>query len=242
MQAQRGSIRLRLLITWALALGLAAFCLAAAQSPQSQASPVSVVNIGGHRYLTGDLEALGSRFVKTTSIRFVLAAISRCQGVQLRGFVSTSGVGITAYLPTSLAGCIGTSGGGPGGAGPCVQGFKTPRYPDPTGVAGVTTQIRYYVMFAGSGSTVCRDVSTQVPGGVWARTGASVPGLPAGSVALVKCQLPTSKGIYDYLASYTSGLPASKSTYWLHDYYFKTGVTGRLAGVPACSGFNVFSP
>jgi hypothetical protein len=224
-------------------VGLVACSFAAAQPQQSQASPVSVVNIGGHRYLTGDLKVLGSRFVKTTSIRFVLAAISQCRGVQVRGFVSTSGFGITASMPTSLAGCIETSGGGPGGGGPCVQGFKTPQIPDPTGVAGVPAPTtRHYVMFAGSGSTVCRDISTQVPGGVWAQTGISVPGLPAGSVALVKCQLPTAEGIYDYLASYTPSLPASKSTYWFDDYYFDTGVTGRLAGVPACSGFNVFSP
>jgi hypothetical protein len=243
MDAQRVSDGRRLLVKQGLALGLVAVCLASAQPHQSKASPLSVVNIGGRNYLTGDLKLLASRLVKTTSIRFVLTAISRCRGVQVRGFVSTSGFGLTAYLPTSLAGCVETPRGGPGGGGPCVQGFKTPQFPDPTGVAGVTGRpARHYVMFAASGSTVCQDISTQVPGGVWARTGTSVPGLPAGSVALVKCQLPTSEGLYDYLAPTATALPASKPTYWIHDYYFESGATRRLAGVPACSGFDVFPP
>jgi hypothetical protein len=200
---------------------------------------VSVVTIGGRHYVTGNVVSLASRLVNTTDIRFVLSAIQSCRGFQVRVFVSTSGVGITAYVPLSFTGCFGTTGGGPGGqvGGPCLQAFQTPQVPDPTGVAGIPGgQTRYYVLFAGTNSTVCADISTQVPGGVWARTTASVPGLPAGSVALVKCQFPSREGLFDYLAPPKSSLPASKPTYWLNDYYFDSGATNRLTGVPACYG------
>jgi len=210
--------------------------------PRAEASPLSFVTIGGRHYLTGNVLSLANRLVKTTDMRFVLDAIEQCRGVQVRGFVSTAGFGLTAYLPASISGCIETANGGPGGGvgGPCLQGFETPEFPDPTGVAGLPGgERRYYVMFAASNATVCQDISTQVPGGVWAATTATIPGLPAGSVTLVKCQLYASGTIWDYLAPPASSLPASKSTYWLNDYYFDTGVNGRLAGVPSCSGVSV---
>lgn len=232
-------IALRLAIRRGVLLGLVIASLVGVLPQTAQASPLSFVNIGGRHYLTGNVEALANRLVKTTDIRFVLAAVERCRGIQVRGFVSTGGVGLTAYLPASLSGCVETPNGGPGGGvgGPCLQGFATPRIPDPTGVAHLpATPLRYYVMFAGTGSTVCEDISTQVPGGVWAQTTTPISGLPAGSVALVKCQASTSNGLLDYLAQWTSSLPASKMTYWINDYYFATGATQRLTGVPACYG------
>ncbi|HEY2715973.1 MAG TPA: hypothetical protein VGI73_07120 [Solirubrobacterales bacterium] len=211
----------------------------------AKASPLSVVNIGGRTYLTGNLATLANRLVKTPAMRFILVAVEQCRGAQVRGFVGRSGVGLTAYFPLSIAGCFESPNGGPGGGpgGPCLQGFETPLSPDPTGVAGLPGgQPRSYVMFAGSSARVCEDISTQVPGGVWARTGASIPGLPAGSLALVKCQLATASALWDYLGQPTQTLPASKATYWLNDYYFQSGSTERLAGVPSCLGVEVALP
>lgn len=226
-----------------LLLALAAACPLVTAPATASASPITVVNIGGRHYVAGDLPSLAGRFVKTPAIRFILAAVGRCRGARLEGFVGTKGVGLTATMPLSIAGCVSTPNGGPGGYGPCLQGYTTPQNPDPTGVAGLTgAPVPYYVMFAGSSAIVCEDVSTQVPGGVWARTGASIPGLPAGSLALVKCQLYSQGYLWDYLAQWTQSLPASKATYWLNDYYFESGATARLAGVPACTGYQVNLP
>jgi hypothetical protein len=224
---------------------LLAACLSGLLGQSASASTVSVVSIGGRHYLTGNLQALGRKLVKTTAMRYVLDLVEQCRGVQVHGFVSSGGFGLTASVPLSSPGCLETPNGGPGGSvgGPCLQGFETPYEPDPTGISGLPGgEPRYYVMFAGTSSTVCADISTQVPGGVWGRTAAAVPGLPAGSTELVKCQLNTPNGLADYLGQRTSSLPASKSTYWIYDSYFETNSTARLAGVPECSGVDVALP
>jgi hypothetical protein len=188
---------------------------------------------------------LANRLVKTPAMRFIMVVVEQCPGVQLRGFIGRNGFGLTASFPLSYSGCLETPYGGPGESleGPCVQGFDTPLIPDPTGAAGLPGgRPRYHVMFAGTSAKVCEDISTQVPGGVWARTGASIPGLPAGSLALVKCQLNTTSGLWDYLGQPTRTLPASKATWWLDDDYFQSGSTETLAGVPSCLGVNVEAP
>lgn len=224
--------------------GLVAACLIVALPVRADASPVSLVNIGGRHYVTGNVATLANRLVRTTDLSIVLLALERCRGLQGRVFVSTSGqgIGLTAYGPLNLAGCVQTPNGGPGGGvgGPCLQSFRTPEYPDPVGAAGLPGgEPRYFVAFAGTRATVCEDISTQVPGGVYARTTATIPGLPAGSVLPVKCQFTAANGLFDYLAPPAKSLPSSKATYLINDYYFETGVTGALEGVPACFGVSL---
>jgi hypothetical protein len=226
-------------------IGLVAASLAWALPQTVSASPLGFVTIGGRHYATGNVKTLASRLARTTDFGYVLAVIARCRSIQSQVFAGSSGVGLTAYLTLSSDFCLSSPNGGPEGGGPlggpCLQVFKTPEDPDPQGAKGLLGgEPRSYVLFAGTGATVCQDISTQVPGGVWARTGASVPGLPAGSVALVKCQAETSGGLTDYLAPPASSLPHSKPTYWLNDYYFESGTTaGRLPGVPSCYGVDI---
>lgn len=200
---------------------------------------VETVTIGGTRYWTGDLVSLGRRLSRGTAIRYVLSAISACRGAAAFGFVSISNrqFGVVAWIPASAAGCIGVSGGGPQSAGgTCLQGFSTPAYPDPTGVAGIPGPVpRHYVLFAGTGGTICQDISTQVPGGVWARTTASISGLAAGSRVLIKCQYSSRGALADYVTGYRPKLPASKPTFAIFDAHVATGAT-RLRNVPSCFG------
>jgi len=186
-----------------------------------------VVTIAGSRYLYGNLTRIGASLVRTPSIRLALRIINACPRAKAYGFISTrgSGAGVVAWMPTNPLECFGTTGGGPS-IDPCLQSFRT------------RTSPRYYALIAATGRQTCADLSTQAPGGVSARTTRGVPGLPAQSNIVVKCQIWRSQGLMDYVAPYRNSLPASKPAFWIHDYYVATGVDERLAGVPTCWGVN----
>lgn len=200
----------------------------AAFGARAQQLRLPVVQIADSRYWYGNLGRIGANLIRTPSVRTVLRIINLCRTARAYGFVATRGrgAGVVAWMPEDPRECFGTTGGGPSGD-PCLQAFRTPARP------------RYYVFIAATGRQVCADLSTQAPGGVTAQTTRGVPGLRAGSVIRVKCQVWTAKGLLDYVASYSSSLPASKRAYWIYDYYVATGVDGRLAGVPTCWGVDL---
>jgi hypothetical protein len=111
--------------------------------------------------------------------------------------------------------------------------MRTP-YPDPYGLSGLSF-VRNYVLIAATSDTTCRDLSTQLPGGIWARTTRTFNGLAGGSLTVIKCQTQTTQGLWDFVAPYTSRLPASKYGVWIPDRYVDTHVA-RWSGVPSCYG------
>jgi hypothetical protein len=219
-------------------------------APSPTLLPVKKVQIGTTVYRAGDVQTLLGSFVRTGSINTVLRVVRLCKSASSWAFVSIQNRqgGIVAWMPNNPIQCLGVTGGGPGAGGggpsnsPCLQAYRTPADQDPGGVHGQHgTAGRYYVFIAGTGGTICADLTTQVPGGVWGRTTAAVPGLPARSVIPIKCQewRTDSFGkvrLVDYLAPLTSSLPANKSTFRLYDDYVETGIVNRLANVPSCSG------
>jgi hypothetical protein len=201
------------------------------------------IKIGKTEYYAGDLLSMASRMTKVTrnpAVKIALTAINLCKGngVNAFGFASLSGKsgGVVAWAPADLSGCIGTSGGGPGGEifSPCFEGYRTPENQDPTGVSGGRTSGRSFVLIAGTSTQTCADLSTQAPGGVWGTTGLPVPGLPAQSVVVVKCQRMSGNVLLDLVAPYSNSLPAPKNTYWIDDSFVWTEYVQAIDGVPTC--------
>jgi hypothetical protein len=199
------------------------------------------VRIGGTSYFAGDIAKIAGYVSRTSAVKYVLNVASQCKAARAFFFASTAGGGAVAWLPTNLTACLGVVGGGPGAApafSPCAQAFNTPVDQDPRrlvsgrGIVGT----RFYVVIAGTSERVCRDLSTQVPGGIWTRARVSFPGLSAGSAALIKCQGPTSGGLADELATYSATLPSPKAPWWVYDRSVVSGY--RWRGVPACGGGN----
>src|SRR3954452_14896710 len=95
----------------------------AAFTPQANAQ-VRAGTIGGTSYVAGDVPSLAGRIAKTPAVKLVLAAIKACPQAHAYAFVSTRGAGLVAWVPDSVFGCFGTSGGGPLSS-PCLQGFHT---------------------------------------------------------------------------------------------------------------------
>jgi hypothetical protein len=214
---------------------LVTVCLALGGSEGAVAqSSFGSVTIGNSAYLTGSVLEIASRIPRTTAVRFALTAIRSCQSARAYGFVSTQRVagGVVGWVPANLSGCFGVAGGGPGSSA-CLRAYRTPRQPDPTGVSGGRSLPSYYVLFAATSPQTCADLSTQVPGGVWARLSVAAGGLSRGSVIVVKCQRNTTGGLFDYVAPYSTALPASKRAFWVADRNVATG-GDRLPGVPTC--------
>jgi hypothetical protein len=209
-------------------------CLAgsAPAAARSQQLPVGTVNIAGGTYAWFDGLAFARRYAGAPWLRTVLSVVRACPNVKLHGFISlTRGAGVVGRAPTSLSGCLPVLGGGP--ANGCFQAMRTP-YPDPYGLSGLALT-RSYVLIAATSDTTCRDLSTQVPGGIWARTNTTFNGLAAGSVRVIKCQLWDGRRWWDFLAPYSSSLPASKrSAIWIPDQYVNTHVSWWRT-VPSCS-------
>jgi hypothetical protein len=235
-------IRLALVILAIACLPVASFAGTTRAFNHNSSAHMSIFGVGAIRinetwYVTGDVKKIGSYVARTGSVKYILKLANLCRGANAYFFASKKGGGVVAWLPTKLSGCFdvaGRSAGGPSGS-PCVQAFTTPAQQDPTravsqyGVAGST----YRVLIAATSDFVCRDLSTQIPGGVWARTRIALTGLAAGSALLIKCQKQTARGVVDYLAPPTA-IPGSKPAWWVYDQYVAGGY--RFAGVPSCYG------
>jgi hypothetical protein len=215
----------------AVTLGLAGTATATTNRPQQL--PVGTVNIAGGTYAWFDGLAFARRYAGTPWLRTVLSVVRACPNVKLHGFISfTRGAGVVGRAPTSLSGCLPVVGGGPGASG-CFQAMRTP-YPDPYGLSGLALG-RSYVLIAATSDKTCRDLSTQVPGGIWATTNTTYNGLAAGSLRVIKCQEWDGQRWWDFVAPYSSRLPASKrSAMWIPDDYVNTHVS-RWRNVPSCS-------
>ena len=143
----------------AVALLLAA-CLSGVLGQSASASTVSVVSIGGRHYLTGNLQALGRKLVKTTAMRYVLDLVEQCRGVQVHGFVSSGGFGSpppcrwaspgASRRPTAVR--VGPS------AGPASRASRRRTNLTPPGYPACRANRSYYVIFAGTSSTVFADI------------------------------------------------------------------------------------
>jgi hypothetical protein len=207
--------------------------MAAAAPTKPQQLPAGTVNIAGGTYFWFDGLAFARRYAGTPWLRSVLSVVRLCPNVKLHGFFSfTRGAGVVGRAPRDLSGCRPVVGGGAGASG-CLQAMRTP-YPDPYGLSGLRLT-RTFVLIAATSDKTCRDLSTQVPGGIWATTNASFNGLPAGSLTVIKCQERTTQGWWDFVAPYSSKLPASKrSAVWIPDRYMNTQYS-RWNGVPLCS-------
>jgi hypothetical protein len=209
-------------------------------SPSARAAalwPVKVVTVNGTAYAAGDVVTFAQRITKTTSIRIVLNLIKACRNAGAWGFISSRGAGIVAWAPTRLGRCWGPMGGGPAFS-PCLQGFTTPATPDPLGL-GRGGFPQYRVLIAATNTATCADMSTQVPGGVWGRTGVAFRGYPAGSPMMVTCQYTDAQGyLRDYVATGVQTVPRSRAALWFYDAYFETG-GDRMDGVPGCSGLSM---
>jgi hypothetical protein len=196
---------------------------------------VKRITIGNASYLAGSVPAVVGGIVKTPSVKTVLALIRACPRAQSWGFVSTRGAGVVAWVPDSIFRCFGVTGGGPLNS-PCLQKFHTPLRPNPTRIPGVPASIRYFVLIAATSTATCADLSTQVPGGVWARTTATVGSVPRGTLEVVKCQVATTSGLVDFVAPFSRSLPVSKpGAFAIFDRFVGTGAD-RLDGVPRCNG------
>lgn len=196
--------------------------------------PARYLTINNTKYLAGNVPSLIQRVVRNPSAQLAFRLISQCRSARLWAFISTRGSGIVGWVPENIWQCVGTAGGGPSSPSWCFQAFHTPAVQDPAGVRGPPAwSPRYYVLIAGTGPATCSDLSTQVPGGVWGRTTATVGGLPVGTNILIKCQRWAPQGLVDYVAPAT-GLPSSKHAYWMWDANMYTGTNQRLDGVPQC--------
>jgi hypothetical protein len=223
----------KLIAVLGLALILIAFASPASAAPRSSQLPLGRVTIAGGTYWWANGVTFARLYARSTPLRIVLSAVRNCRKIGFYGFISTSrGAGVVGWAPTSLRGCLPVIGGGPGFAG-CLQAMRTP-YPDPYGLSGLSFG-RRYVLIAATSATTCRDLSTQIPGGIWANTTQAFNGLPGGSLTVIKCQAQAADGLWDFVAPYTNRLPASKYGVWIPDQYVATNVA-RWAGVPSCWG------
>jgi hypothetical protein len=183
----------------------------------------------------GALQAISR--IPNPTVKTITTLISRCKAVKAFGFATTNpvDVGVVAWLPTNPLSCWtggGVTGGGPTGGGPvprdpCLQGFRTP-------------DRQTFVVFAGTSSRICPQLSTQVPGGWTAQTNRPLQGLPQGTKFVIKCQAyDARKNLLDYVATFAPRLPAPKNPFWIYDAYVDTGGRSTLPGVPGCTGAHV---
>jgi hypothetical protein len=193
--------------------------------------PFGYVNIYGGSYAWFDGLTFARKYANVGAFRVALSAVRLCPGVKLYGYVGSRGAGIVGRSPSNLQGCLAVQGGGPSAG--CAQAKLTP-YPDPYGLSGLSLSRSYVLLIATSDST-CRDLSTQLPGGIWASINrASSTGVPAGSVRVIKCQQWDGQEWWDFMAPYSSKLPASKRTaFWIRDRYVNTRYA-RWNGIPTC--------
>jgi hypothetical protein len=165
-----------------VACGVLALLVTASGTANPAAGPVSAatpslstrqaqkIKIGNSSYLTIPVTR-ALRLVKSPYARFVASAISLCRGAGAHGFLALNGaaVGVVAWVPTTLTGCFEVAGGGPGRWQPCVQFYRT-------------ADGKYFVLYVGTNQRICADLSTQVPGGVEARTNTALSS-PIGDLA-----------------------------------------------------------
>lgn len=184
---------------------------------------VQTIMIGGTRYaVINAVTAAG--YIPNPTVRRIDTLIKACPAVHAFGFfASPSEVGVVVWLPSNVLNCWTTSvsGGGPGSGGNpgCLQGYRS---------ADRTS----FILFAGTNSRVCPNVSTQVPGGLIIRGGSY-------SGWRVKCYARNAHGqLLDYIAPYSATLPASKSAGYILDT--QAGGSGApRAGVPSCFGVRI---
>jgi hypothetical protein len=160
-------------------------------------------------------------YIPNPTVHKLDTLVKACPAARAYGFyASATEVGFVAWVPRNLLNCwtSSVSGGGPSGGGPtpkpgCLQGFRTPSV---------------YVVFAGTNSRVCPNVSTQVPGGIYL-SGGGYDGWR------IKCYARNASGqLLDYIAPATS-LPASKRAGYALDT--SLGGTGSpRTGYPFCFG------
>jgi hypothetical protein len=176
---------------------------------------VQTVTIGGTRYSVIDaVQAAG--YIPNPTVHQLDTLVKACPAAHAYGFfASTSEVGFVAWVPRNLLNCwtSTTVGGGPTPNPGCLQTFKT---------------ASLYVVFAGTNSRVCPNVSTQVPGGI-SLSGGGYDGWR------IKCYAQNAAGrLLDYVAP-SSTLPASKRAGYVLDT--SLGGTGvPRAGYPSCFG------
>jgi hypothetical protein len=184
--------------------------------------PVGRVHINSTNYAWGSVKRIASYVRNVTWVQAVVRLANLCPNAQAYFFISGAGIGAVGWLPARLSGCIGgggVEGGGPSGS-PCAQAQRTPN--------------GYYVVVAASNPTVCRDLTTQVPGGVLTQTSAALAGLPARSSVYIKCQMQLPLGLVDYVTRPAQSFPSSKTAWWVYDAYVVSGY--RWLGVPSCWG------
>jgi hypothetical protein len=175
---------------------------------------VQTVTINGTRYSVIDaVQAAG--YIPNPTVRKLDTLAKLCPSARAYGFyASPSEVGFVAWIPRNLLDCWTktVSGGGPAPSPGCLQGFRTPTA---------------YVVFAGTNSRVCPNVSTQVPGGI------TISGGPYNGWR-IKCYARYSGRLYDYIAP-TLTVPASKPAGYVLDT--SLGGTGTpRPGYPSCFG------
>jgi hypothetical protein len=219
------------------AILVAACCTGrASAAARPQQLPAGVVTIAGGHYGWFDGLSFARRYAGETWLGPVLAVVQKCPSVKLYGFISlTRGAGIVGRAPSNLLGCLSVTGGGPGAGATdgCAQAMLTP-YPDPYRVSGLQLS-RSYVLLVATSDTTCRDLATQLPGGIWARTTRSYNGVAANSLRVIKCQQWDGRRWWDFVATYSDRVPASKpSAVWIPDAYMNTTIS-RWNGVPSCN-------
>lgn len=207
-----------------VAVALAAATSATSVAGSSRAEVVQRVTINRTTYdVINAITAAG--YIPNPTVRSLVTLVKRCPAVRAYGYwFNRSEVGFAAWIPTNLLDCWTASGdvtgGGPAANPGCLQGYRS--YDRKT-----------FIVFAGTNSRVCPNVSTQVPGGLIIQTG-TYRGWR------VKCYTthPSTGQLYDYIAPYSAKLPASKSAGYILDT--AVGGSGRpQRGVPNCFGVRV---
>jgi hypothetical protein len=181
--------------------------------------PVGRVRINTTSYAWGSAKRIASYVRNVYWVQTVVRLANLCPNAQAYFFISRNGLGAVGWIPASVRQCVGVEGGGPSSS-PCAQARATPN--------------GYYVVIAGSNPGICRDLSTQVPGGVLTKTRTALSGLPAGSTVRIKCQIQQPLGLADYITRPATSFPGSKTAWWVYDTSVFSG--SRWSGVPSCWG------
>ena len=230
-----------------LVLTVASLSMASNRRDARQATPIGYVTINGRTYGHGDALYATGKFAPWGVVRSIVNIARKCQGVKTLGFVSSSGAGVVAWVPNSFAGCVsvagggGVTGGGPVSGPPCLQVFRTPANRDPNGLSTDTNTMRYHVLIAGTSLDTCADISTQVPGGFYARNlAADASGLAQRETVLVKCQYLYNRKLVDVVVRPAPArFPSARTSWRIYDSAVFTGTDGALVGVPSCVGVSI---